>query len=121
MGNVSSVLIVENEAPLTRLMSWFLIEAGHTVMKADSGDEAVSSAGASHPAVVVFNTSAPAGVKADWICRIHASSPDTRVLDVSNPDHRPMDPPESGADSYLQMPFHADTLIQAVAALVDPA
>jgi len=109
-----SVLIVESEEPLVRLMSWFLIEAGFEVTAVKDAYTALERFPASRPDVIIVNTHLPEPAKRDYIERWRAATRDAKVLDVV--DAAPSAP--SGADAVLRLPFHADTLIETVQNLI---
>ncbi len=118
-GTLASILLIETEAPLVRLMSWFLLEAGFEVAKVDTTEEAVDRCRAGGPAVIVFNTGMAQEEKARSIRELRDASTDCRILDVSDDHPRPTVPADTGADAYLQLPFHADSFIESVTALYD--
>ena len=111
------VLLVEAEAPLVRLMAWFLTEAGFAVAKVDpSRDDLVSSIMEFDAAVVVFNSGLAPDEKRACIAALHAAHAPPKVLDVSSyEEHGRL--PDTGADAYLRLPFHADDLVTAVRGL----
>jgi DNA-binding response OmpR family regulator len=114
---MASVLLIESEAPLVRLMAWFLLEAGFEVSKVPDGDQALTQVDSAHPNVVVFNTTIPSREKAECIEGMRKVSPDSRILDVTDGGGNGRGEPDTGADKYLHLPFHADTFIEAVAEL----
>ncbi len=114
---MASILLIETEAPLVRLMSWFLLEAGFEVAKVDTTEEAIDRCRDGGPSVIVFNTGMLQAEKAQSIADLRAASTDCRILDVSDDNPRPPVPADTGADAYLQLPFHADSFIEAVTAL----
>lgn len=114
---MASVLLIENDAPLVRLMAWFLLEAGFEVSKVPDPDRALEYVRATPPSVIVFNTGLADEAKASSIVLLRDAAPSSGVLDVS--DHAwPEKPGDTGADRYLQLPFHADAFIEAVNELI---
>lgn len=116
---MASVLLIETEAPLVRLMSWFLLEAGFEVAKVDSTEDAVERCRAGTASVVVFNTEMAQGEKTQSIQQLREANTNCRILDVSDDSPRPLVPANTGADAYLQLPFHADSFIEAVTTLFE--
>jgi DNA-binding response OmpR family regulator len=113
---VASVLLIEDDAPLVRLMAWFLLEAGFEVSKVADTDRAVERVRTTPPHVVVFNTTADDDAKSASITRMREFAPTCGFLDVCG--HAwPKKPGDTGADRYLQLPFHADAFIEAVTEL----
>lgn len=102
-------------------MSWFLLEAGFEVAKVDTTEDAIDRCRAGDPAVIVFNTGMAQAEKAQSIRELRAASSACRILDVSDGRPRPPVPANTGADAYLQLPFHADSFIEAVTALSEPS
>lgn len=113
---MASVLLIEIEAPLVRLMGWFLTEAGYEVTTAADADRAVDEARAAGPPIIVLNTALPDPDKAQCVERLRSLVPAARILDVSA-NSWPRQPADTGADRYLQIPFHADSFIEAVSEL----
>jgi CheY-like chemotaxis protein len=107
---MATVLVIETEAPLMRLMSWFLLESGHRVMAASSLAVAQAQS-AAQPQVIVFNTHMELDTKREAIAEIRALSPDSRILDIRDPG-APLS--ETGADAYLALPFDSYDLLTAV-------
>ena len=113
---MASVLLIENDAPLVRLMAWFLLEAGFEVSKVPDAERAIDHVHAAQPHVVVFNTGIPDEAKAVCITRLRELTPTSGILDVCGHSW-PAKPGETGADRSLQLPFHADAFIEAVTEL----
>lgn len=113
-GVQMQVLLVEAEAPLVRLMAWFLTEAGFAVAKVDpSRGDLVKSIIEFDPEVVVFNSGLSPDEKRACIEALHAADARPKILDVSSYEEYGKQP-DSGADAYLRLPFHADDLVTAV-------
>ena len=110
------VLLVETDAPLVRLMAWFLVEAGFVASKVDLAGDIVGRAIECGADVVVFNTGLPPGEKRHYIELLHESVNAPKVLDVSDGAHRTF--PDTSADAYLMQPFDADDLVASVRNLV---
>jgi len=113
---VAAVLLIENEAPIVRLMAWYLIDAGFEVSQIATPDDARGYLQI-HAAVIVFNTGIPTAERREWIRAWHAQSPDSRVLDVSETDamHQL---PDVGADASIRLPFMAETFVDMVSELM---
>src|SRR5438876_2371324 len=116
-SSVASVLLIETQAPLMRLMAWFLLEAGFEVTKAEGVDDGLLKVAERHPAVIIFNTGIDCARKSDAIHQLRGASPQSRILDVSDisdASHRPKPLLNTGADAYLSLPLDADDLVDCV-------
>src|SRR4029079_951685 len=100
-----------------RLMAWFLLEAGFEVSKVPDPDTALEFVRATPPSVIVFNPGLPDDAKASSITLLRGAAPASGVLDVSGHTW-PQQPGDTGADCYVQIPFHADAFIEAVNELI---
>lgn len=111
---MASVVIIENEAPLVRLLGWFLIDAGHQVFAVENVVAATGRITAEPADVVVFNSGLPASAKLPFVSEWRQLRPGIRVIDVARRAEPGARAPYTGADAYLQMPFDADDLIGTV-------
>jgi DNA-binding response OmpR family regulator len=134
---MTTVLIIEDEPPLTRMMAAHLLEAGFTVSTVDSAENALVRLVDVSPDIIVFNTFIPDDAKPLVIDQFRALVPLAKILDVSLEKNRiaggyiakPTNeqPPSSSlatdgsspasaspADAYLQLPFDASVLVTAV-------
>ncbi len=109
---MADVLLIETDIQLARLMEWIIEEAGHrvrTVLRpADAKAELVAAA----PDVVVFDSGASVDEKRLLIRSFRDVAPGVLVIDMhenaSHPTH------DTGADDYIDKPFHADDLTAAI-------
>ena len=127
---MASVLIIEDEAPLTRMMAVFLVGAGYEVASVESAPAALDRLADYAADVIVFNTVIGDDEKAELIADLRQRSPGSKILDVSAEKTRlargiiqempkASDAPRArGADGYLDLPFEATMLLGAVAALI---
>jgi DNA-binding response OmpR family regulator len=109
---MTRLLLIETHAPLVRLMSWFLLDAGFEVVRADGVDSALTLIRAGD-SIVVFNSGMPDEDKLAAISSLREASPGSRFLDVSGVV-RPPTRQLAGADASLNIPFDADSLIAHV-------
>lgn len=116
-----SVLIVESDEPLVRLMAWFLLEAGFEVTAVKRAEDAEERLGGYAPDVIVLNTPMPDEQKVTLIRAWRAITPTVSVLDVSYSRVSTEDVAAVGADTHLAMPFHADELVECVRSLIEKA
>jgi len=106
------VLLVESEAPVVRLIAWFLVDAGFAVARVAPDGDIVGVADECGAAVVVFNAGILPDAKRRQIELLHNSANSPGVLDVSDGARRAL--PDTSADAYLMLPFDADDLVAAV-------
>lgn len=110
-----------------RLMAWFLGDAGFDVRKTTSAKESLRQQCAPEPDVVIFNTHLPEAEKAECIGALRQHAPEAVVVDIAGRGAAPAgamaaagerDPRAVVADSYLEIPFSGETLVDTVRALV---
>ena len=109
-----SVLVVDDESMIRRVVQLSLTGAGYTVAEAAG---AVAAIGAVRVAEVPFDLillefTMPDGDGTAVIPMIRQHSPQTRILLVSG--HGDMDASNLGADGYLAKPFTKASLLAAV-------
>ena len=109
-----TILIIEGQPQVLRLLSWVLAEEGYGVDSVSNPLDATNHVVANCPDVVIFNTGLPDERKKEWIDEWRASAPNTRVLDLRDPATSPRRPSEIGADGVLTTPFHVDSLLDVV-------
>jgi DNA-binding NtrC family response regulator len=124
---VASVLLIEDEDALTRVLSWYLLDAGHEVAVAASGEAADRKLESYHPEVIVFNTVMEPETKHIWMTRLKELHPGVRILDVSdekNARARGMigvSRDGASADASLDLPFPKERLLEAIEGLLPKA
>jgi DNA-binding response OmpR family regulator len=111
---MASVVLIENDPPLVRLLGWFLVDAGHAVVAIDNVMAATDHVRTDLPGVVIFNSGLPASAKLPFISEWRQIHPRLGVVDVSRRTASIEHAPYTGADAYLQMPFDADSLLAAI-------
>jgi DNA-binding NtrC family response regulator len=116
---MASVVLIENDAPIVRLLGWFLVDAGHAVVAIDNVMAATEHVRTELPDVVVFNSSLPASAKLPFVSEWRQIHPRLGVVDVSRRSATLERAPYTGADAYLQMPFDADHLLSAISDVLD--
>jgi CheY-like chemotaxis protein len=100
---VTTILIVEDEAPIRELLSWILRDLGYEVIEAINGREAIALVTLHPPDLVISDVMMPV-MGGQELCRwvILTSSIDARV--VRN----------TGADAFVRKPFDLEELEEAV-------
>jgi CheY-like chemotaxis protein len=116
----SSILLIEDEAALQRLISWFLLEEGHEVAVAANAGAALTRLAEYAPDVIVFNTAMEDATKGAAMEKMRALAPSARILDVSeekNARARGMiavSVDGKYADASLDIPFPKERLLEAI-------
>lgn len=117
---MASILLVDDEALVRRVVRIVLEAEGHDVYEAAAGDEALRVVEASAPDAVVLDLVMPDS-DGYAICReLKGARPQAKVLvltsvpeDESGPKAR-----EAGADDVMVKPFSALALLDRVAAML---
>ena len=109
-GCMTTVLIVEPDEPLMRMMGWVLIDAGFTVVCANDFDEALRRLPDARPDVTVLDDDGTEDTCADPIGAVRTRWHKGRVIELQ-PQHAPE---MTTADATLRKPFHADSLVDAI-------
>ena len=121
---MTSVLVIEDEPGLGRLISWSLLDAGFEVAIVADGDAAIERTASYQPDVIIFNTVVEPDRKEQLIATLRKRTPKSRILDVSeekNVRASGLIQPrrgETSADAALDIPLPADRLIDAVNDLI---
>lgn len=110
-----TVLNIQVDEQVLRLMDWILTEEGFTVVNA-LGAPPATLAHPHRPDVIIVNTNMNVDEKRACIVALHGLVPGVGVLDLSIGAE--LDTYDTGADQYLDKPFSADDLIARVRACV---
>lgn len=117
------ILIVDDEAPMARLLEQALRDEGYEVAHAGDGMDAMNRLHAFRPDVVIMDIMMPRldGVQATRLLRRNRSYADTVVIALSaRTDTAVRDAMrEAGADLYMRKPFTIARLVEHVRALLD--
>ena len=117
---MARVLLVEDEEPLSRLISWALLDAGHEVGVVTTPEAAVERLSTYVPDVVVFNTVIAHDQKDSWMARIRETAAEARILDVSDEKNARASGiigasrDGASADGSLGLPFPEARLLEAI-------
>lgn len=117
---MTTVLVIEDEPALSRLISWSLLDAGFEVAIVPDGDRAIDKVRTYRPDVIIFNTVIDPPKKNAVMQALRDLTPRSRILDVSEEKNlraRGMIQPSEGdtiADAALDIPLPADRLIAAI-------
>jgi len=116
---VSTVLIVDDEPKITRLVGDYLDQAGFGVLEARSGDEALRLVREEHPDLIVLDLGLPDIDGLDVLRRIRAESSVPVVILTARSDETDLVVGlELGADDYVVKPFGPKELVARIRALL---
>ena len=117
-----TILVVEDEPTVRKLLQEVLAEAGYTVLEASQGHEAIAIVTRHQGTIDLLLTDVrmPGMDGCDLVDKIRSICPDTRVLFMSayTDDPRVMDTSLGSDSTFLQKPFAPDALIQKVQELL---
>lgn len=125
-GRMASILLIEDESALQRLISWALLDAQFEVSVAKDAEAGLQRLSEHAPDVIIFNTVMADDEKRVVMERMRAIAPSARILDVSeekNARERGMigvSLDGSIADATLDLPFPKERLLAAVEKLLTP-
>jgi two-component system KDP operon response regulator KdpE len=111
-GDTSTILIVEDEPPIRRLLRSILTAHEHRTLEAATGGEALSALRHHRPDLVLLDLGLPDIDGQALIGRIRALSPVPIVVLSSRGDETAkVAALDAGADDYVTKPFGADELM----------
>lgn len=100
---MATVLVIESEAPLLRLLTWGLMEEGFKVSMTRSPAEAAGRIASMDPGAVILNSSEPAEQRRTVIAAVRAVAPSICVIELQP---RNEDAPSStGANATVAYPY----------------
>jgi two-component system phosphate regulon response regulator PhoB len=116
------ILVVDDEEDILELVSYNLVKAGYRVTKAVSGEEALKSARAKPPDLVLLDLMLP-GVDGFEVCNTLKRDPRTANVPVVMLTARGEEPDivaglELGADDYITKPFSPRVMIARIRAVL---
>ena len=119
---MSKILVAEDERDIRDLVAFTLRFAGHEVVVATNGEEAVQTALQSNPDLVLMDVRMPrmTGYEA---CKVMKSNPDLKDIPVVFLTARGQESEiqqglDAGAEEYLLKPFAPDQLTTRVKAIL---
>jgi two-component system, OmpR family, phosphate regulon response regulator PhoB len=118
---VASILVVEDEGPIATLVGDHLRRAGHRVVIAHDGDEALARHGAEPADLVVLDVMLPrrSGLEVcEAIRRSPGPQPVVLMLTARGGEQDAVAGFEAGADDYVRKPFGVAELVRRVGALL---
>lgn len=116
---MSTILIVEDQAEVRKMLTIALKKAKYQVIEASDGEEALRMVSAQRPAVVLLDISMPGTMNGFEVCQALKADPalkETFIIMVSGlSDQKDFDQARSsGANAYFVKPFRFSRLIEVV-------
>ena len=120
MHGAATVLLVEDEAPVRRLVSKTLAAAGYRVLQAGSGEEALGMSVGTQPFdLLLTDVVMPGMTGPELVLRVRASHPECAVLFISGYDNELIDRSMlERTASFLPKPFTPRALLNRVGELL---
>ena len=124
-GDPLKILVVDDEPAMVGALGALLGQAGHRIIAAYDGEEALRRFREDAPDLVLLDLAMP-GMDGATVCRRIRDEADTPIIVVSGERDRAatVELLDLGADDYVRKPFRADELlarVRAVAASLDAA
>jgi two-component system cell cycle sensor histidine kinase/response regulator CckA len=118
-----TILVVEDEGSILKLVRVNLAAAGFTVLEAEDGEAALAIANKlDHPIdLVVSDVILPKMSGPTMVTHLRAIHPNTKALFISGYPRTHFDDMPSERDGLLQKPFRGDELVSRVRALLNDA
>jgi two-component system, OmpR family, KDP operon response regulator KdpE len=112
MADGHTVLVVDDEPPIRRLLRTSLGAAGYRVVPAESAAEAIAAAAAEKPDVIILDLGLPDRSGLEVIGEIRQRSPvPIIVLSARDDERSKVEALDLGADDYVSKPFGMAELI----------
>lgn len=110
--NKFQILVVEDDAPVRKLITTTLKAHGYSFMTAVNGNDAVMETASHNPDVILLDLGLPDLDGVEVIRRIRGwSNVPIIVISARSEDSDKIDALDSGADDYLTKPFSVDELL----------
>jgi two-component system KDP operon response regulator KdpE len=115
--STSTILIVDDEPQIRRVMRTTLSSNGYTVIDARSGEEAMEIMRKDRPELVLLDVNMP-GIGGLEVCREIRDQSDVAIimLTVRNTEHDKVLALDAGADDYVVKPFSIEELLARIRA-----
>jgi two-component system KDP operon response regulator KdpE len=116
--SANTILIVDDESQIRKMLAIFLEASGYKIVEADSGKEGTRLAASTKPALVLLDLGLPDIDGKEVIRQIREWSHQLRiiVLSVRDADDEIAKALTLGADDYVTKPFSADVLLARIRA-----
>src|SRR6202166_2799351 len=115
--STSTILIVDDEPQIRRVMRTTLSSNGYAVLEAKTGEEALEIIRKERPELVLLDVNMP-GIGGLEVCREIRDQSDVAIimLTVSNSEHDKVLALDAGADDYVVKPFGMEELLARIRA-----
>src|ERR1700723_4803366 len=119
--NDTTLLLVDDEPQIRRVLQTALCEAGYGVILAKNGQEGIDAVVREHPDLVLLDINLPdmSGFDACKMIRVSFAGPILMVT-VRNSVRDKIDALDAGADDYIVKPFATGELLARVRAPLRP-
>src|SRR6202163_4471598 len=113
--STSTILIVDDDPQIRRVMRTTLSSNGYSVIEARSGEEALEMMRKERAELVLLDVNMP-GMSALEVCREIRDQSDVAIimLTVRNPEHDKVLALDAGADDYVVKPFSIEELLARI-------
>jgi two-component system, OmpR family, KDP operon response regulator KdpE len=115
MARRASILVVDDEPPIRRLLRTSLTAQGYDVLEAAGGQEALDAVARDKPDLVILDLGLPdlGGIEVIRALRQRSSLP-IIVLSVRDDERGKVEALDLGADDYVIKPFGVDELVARI-------
>jgi two-component system KDP operon response regulator KdpE len=115
----ANILIVDDEIQIRRLLSHTLVEAGYSVLTAESGALGLKEAAYQRPDAIILDLGLPdlAGIEVLKQLRTWSQIP-VLILSVLGEEDRKVEALDAGAEDYLTKPFGESELLARLRVLL---
>jgi two-component system, OmpR family, KDP operon response regulator KdpE len=115
MASRATILVVDDEPPIRRLLRTSLTAQGYDVVEATGGQEAIDAAEREKPDLVILDLGLPdlGGIEVIRVLRQRTSLP-IIVLSVRDDERGKVEALDLGADDYVTKPFGVDELVARI-------
>ena len=115
--NSATILVVDDEAQIRRVMRTTLSAQGYTVLEAKSGEEALATLRDERPNLILLDINMPGMSGLDAAREIRRTSDIPIImLTVRNTERDKVAALDAGADDYVVKPFGSDELLARIRA-----
>jgi two-component system, OmpR family, KDP operon response regulator KdpE len=115
--NTTTILVVDDEPQIRRVMRTTLALHGYSVIEARSGEQALEQVRGKHPDLILLDVNLP-GISGLATCREIRNTSDAPIimLTVRNTERDKVSALDAGADDYVAKPFGVDELMARIRA-----
>jgi DNA-binding NtrC family response regulator len=113
---MATILIVDDEEKIRRILGLMLRDQGHQVEEAGAGEEALAACGELHPDLVLLDLKLPGVDGLETLARVKESQPQASVIMMTafGTINSAVEAMRRGAYDYVTKPFDNDALLLVV-------